>query len=137
MRGHHPGTERAERGKDGKDDERLPAWVPDRASDVRGVFRTTGDEVILTMDADVADLPADCRSVDADHPLAPEPTRDGMTPEDYREEATLKAGWWTPGQEQDATLVCDGWWVGQADGALFAFTPELTAVKIEDQPDPA
>ena len=124
-------------GKGGKDAEVLPGWVPDRAADVRGVFRTTGDEVILTMDADVTQLPADCRPVDADHPLAAEPTREGTEPEDYRTDATLKASWWTAGQEQDATLVCDGWWVGQADGALFAFTPELTAVKIEDQPDPA
>ncbi|MGF0118700.1 hypothetical protein ACQFYA_20605 [Promicromonospora sp. Marseille-Q5078] len=123
-------------GRSGKDADVLPAWVPDGATDVQGVFRTTGDEVILTMDADVTSLPADCRSVDADHPLVATPARDGLTTDDYRTDSTLKAGWWTTGQEQDATLVCDGWWVGQADGALFAFTPELTGVKIEDQPDP-
>ncbi|MEL7978049.1 hypothetical protein AAG589_19440 [Isoptericola sp. F-RaC21] len=124
-------------GADGKADEGLPSWVSDDASDVRGVFRTTGDEVILTMDADVASLPSDCTSVDADHPLVAEPARGTLTADDYRTGSTLKASWWTAGQEQDATLQCDGWWVGTKDGALFAFTPELKAVKIEDQLDPA
>ncbi|GAA1723768.1 hypothetical protein GCM10009809_19480 [Isoptericola hypogeus] len=124
-------------GRSGKNAEVLPAWVPDDAADVRGVFRTTGDEVILLMDADVADLPVTCQAVDDAHPLATAPARDGVKAEDVRDASTLKAGWWTAGQEQDATFVCDGWWVGEADGALFAFTPELTAVEIEEQPDPA
>ncbi|MFC8599548.1 hypothetical protein [Isoptericola sp. NPDC057191] len=123
-------------GASGKAADVLPAWVPDDASDVRGVFRTTGDEVILTMDADLADLPAACSAVDADHPLVAVPARDGLTVEDYRVDSTLRATWWTTGQEQEATRLCDAWWVGAQDGALFAFTPELKAVKIEDQPDP-
>ncbi|SKC60377.1 hypothetical protein [Krasilnikoviella flava] len=124
-------------GADGKADEGLPSWVPDGASDVRGVFRTTGDEMILTMDADVTSLPAGCTSVDADHPLVAAPTRGTLSADDYRTDSTLEASWWTTGQEQDASLQCGGWWVGTRNGALFAFTPELKAVKIEDQPDPA
>ncbi|MFF2452480.1 hypothetical protein [Isoptericola sp. NPDC058082] len=124
-------------GADGKADEGLPSWVPDDASDVQGVFRTTGDEVILTMDADVTSLPSDCTSVDADHPLVAKPARGTLTADDYRTGSTLEADWWATGQEQDATLQCGGWWVGTQDGDLFAFTPELKAVQIEDQPDPA
>ncbi|MFE6968023.1 hypothetical protein [Isoptericola sp. NPDC057653] len=124
-------------GASGKAADVLPSWVPDGAADVRGVFRTTGDEVILTMDAALADLPAECAAVDADHPLVAKPARDGLTVDDYRVDATLKAAWWPSGQELDSTRVCGGWWVGAQDGALFAFTPELKAVKVEEQPDPS
>jgi chitodextrinase len=123
-------------GAQGKADDALPSWVPDDAADVRGVFRTTGDEAILTMTADEADLPA-CDAVTATAPLAPRPERGDLRPEDYRTDSTLKASWWTAGQEGEATRMCGAWWVGAQDGEIFAFTPELTAVEIEDQPDPA
>lgn len=123
-------------GAQGKADDALPDWVPDGAEDVRGVFRTTGDEAILTMTADEGDLPA-CDVVTAEEPLGPRPQRGDLRPEDYRTEATLKASWWTAGQEREATRMCGAWWVGTHDGEVFAFTPELRVVEIEDQPDHA
>lgn len=140
MNERHAGHTKAftyDTGADGKADEGLPTWVPDEATDIRGVFRTTGDEMILTMDVDQGALPDTCTPVDDAHPLVAQPDRGDLTADDYRTDATLQASWWTPGQEQDATLLCDGWWVGTRDGALFAFTPELKAIKIEDQPDAA
>ncbi|CAM3443746.1 hypothetical protein [Isoptericola cucumis] len=124
-------------GAAGKDAEVLPAWAPDDATDVRGVFRTTGDEVILSMSADLDDLPAGCEAVSAKNPLAARPDRGTLEPEDYRDASTLEAGWWTAGQEQSATLMCGRWWVGEQDGTVFAFTPELKQVEVEEQPDAA
>jgi len=104
---------------------------------VREVVRTTGDERILTMTADLGALPASCTPVSARHPLEPRPERGELTAADYRTTATLEASWWDEGTEQSATAMCGTWWVGSRDGALFGFTPELKAVEIEDQPDPA
>ncbi|MCR1981881.1 hypothetical protein NSA53_06435 [Cellulosimicrobium cellulans] len=136
-RAGHTTTYEFATGKAGKAEAVLPDWVPDSATDVREVVRTTGDERILTMTADPGALPASCTPVSADHPLEPRPEHGELDAIDYRTAATLEASWWEEGTEQSATVMCGKWWVGSHDGALFGFTPELKVVEVEDQPDPA
>ncbi|WP_454049920.1 hypothetical protein [Cellulomonas sp. Marseille-Q8402] len=115
-------------GADGKAGAALPAWVPDDASDVRLQARPGGAERIVTMRADLDDLPADCVPVSAEQPLAPRPA--DADPADFRRVSTLRADWWPAEQEQDASMMCGAWWVGERDGALYGFTPELRRVSV-------
>jgi hypothetical protein len=136
-RAGHTKTYEFATGEAGKAEGVLPDWVPDSATDVREVVRTTGDERILSMTADLGALPASCTAVSSEHPLEPRPERGDLTADDYRTAATLEASWWESGTEQGATAMCGKWWVGAQDGRLYGFAPELTVVEIEDQPDPA
>lgn len=107
----------------------LPAWVPDDAEDVRVKARPGGAEHIVTMRASLADLPADCVAVSAEQPLVPRPA--DADPADFRRVSTLQADWWPAEQEQDASVMCGEWWVGERDGGLFAFTPESRRVSVD------
>ncbi|WP_353709376.1 hypothetical protein ABRQ22_09775 [Cellulosimicrobium sp. ES-005] len=136
-RAGHTKTYEFATGEAGKADGVLPDWVPDSATDVREVVRTTGDERILSMTADLGALPASCTAVSSEHPLEPRPERGDLTADDYRTAATLEAAWWEAGTEQGATAMCGKWWVGAQDGRLYGFAPELKVVTIEEQPDRA
>lgn len=116
-------------GADAKADASLPAWVPDDAQDVRVKARPGGAEHIVTMRAGLGDLPADCVPVTAEQPLAPRPA--DADPAEFRRVSTLQADWWPAEQEQDASVMCGAWWVGERDGALYAFTPESRRVPVD------
>jgi hypothetical protein len=116
-------------GADAKAGSALPAWVPDDAEDVRVKARPGGAEHIVTMRADLGDLPADCVPVSAEQPLAPRPA--DADPAEFRRVSTLRADWWPAEQEQDASMMCGAWWVGEHDGALYAFTPESRRVSVD------
>ncbi|MFJ2300352.1 hypothetical protein [Oerskovia paurometabola] len=77
----HTKTYAFDTGKEGKADEVVPAWVPDDAATVQGIFRTTGTERLLTYRGSLDGLPADCTTVSAENPLTPQPEREGFTPE--------------------------------------------------------
>lgn len=113
---------------DAKAADMLPAWAPDGATDVRLKQRPGGAERIVTMRARLSDLPDDCVAVSPDRPLAPAPA-DG-DPSDFRTVSTLSADWWPTEAEQDASVMCGAWWVGERDGVLYAFTPERRTVPV-------
>lgn len=116
-------------GADAKAARTLPGWVPDDAADVRVKARPGGAEHIVTMRASLADLPAECVPVSAEQPLAPRPA--DADPADFRRVSTLQAEWWPAEQEQDASMMCGAWWVGESDGVLYAFTPESRRVSVD------
>lgn len=116
-------------GADAKARTSLPAWVPDGAQDVRVKARPGGEEHIVTMRASLADLPPDCVPVSAEQPLEPRPA--DADPAGFRRVSTLQADWWPAEQEQDASLMCGSWWVGERDGVLYAFTPESRRVSVD------
>jgi hypothetical protein len=117
-------------GAAGKRAHGLPDWVPDDAEGVRALARPGGDEQILTMRADLTDLPATCTAVTAENPRAPHPEDPAVDPTDFRTVSTLRADWWPVEVEQDATVMCGRWWVTAEDGALYAFTPERRTVPV-------
>lgn len=112
----------------GKHDNALPDWVPADATRIREVVRTTGNERILTMTADPAGLPSLC--------VAIPPGQAPKKLEDSLDHSTLKAAWWKPGTEKNATKACGDWSVTVDGRSIQAFTPESTAVSIEKQPTP-
>ncbi|GIG36540.1 hypothetical protein [Cellulomonas pakistanensis] len=127
-RGPEPRASAYPSGADAKSAQALPAWAPDAATDVRVKQRPGGAERIVTMRAGLADLPDDCVPVSADRPLAPAPAEGDPT--DFRTVSTLAADWWPAEAEQDATVMCGAWWVGERDGVLYAFTPERRTVAV-------
>lgn len=97
-------------GEEGKanQDARLPDWVPDQASSVTEVIRTTGSERILRFTSADAELPADCVPGTAS-----------------KTAATLTADWWPQGQESKTDQVCDSdWHVYVERDTVYAFRPE-------------
>lgn len=117
-------------GANGKSHQDLPEWVPDDATDVHLTARRGGDERILTMKAQLSDLPDSCVPVSDEQPLAPHPEGADAVPSDFRTVSTLRADWWPVEVEQSATVMCGAWWVGERDGALYAFTPERRTVPV-------
>lgn len=123
-----------------KADGDLPDWVPDDAADVRVVARPGGAERIVAMAADLAALPEECAPVSPDRPLGARPVVAASSdaaggeaaedPADFRTVSTLRADWWPVEAEQDATVLCGAWWVGERDGTLYAFTPERRTVPV-------
>lgn len=109
------------------------AWTPDTATGIHILQRTTGEERIVTMTADIAELPAECVPVSEENPLQPRPERRESDPADYRTTSTISASWWQAGQEAEATMICGTWWVGQDGTDLWAFTPELEAASLDEQ----
>jgi hypothetical protein len=97
-------------GKEGKDNKeaRLPDWVPDQATSVSEVIRTTGSERILRFTAADTGLPATCV------PGAAAKTA-----------ATLTTDWWPHGQEGKTDQICDDDWHVYVDAdTVYAFKPE-------------
>ncbi|MEV6896345.1 hypothetical protein [Amycolatopsis sp. NPDC051372] len=89
-------------------DARLPSWIPDDATAVTEVIRTTGSERILRYTPGASGLPATCVKGPASA------TR-----------ATLSADWWPAGQEHRTDRVCDTDWHVIADqGLIYAYKPE-------------
>ncbi|MBB5852191.1 hypothetical protein ACFQ05_02815 [Amycolatopsis umgeniensis] len=94
-------------GVEGKRDKdaRVPEWVPDRATSITEVIRTTGSERLLRFVG--GELPATCVPGAA-----------------ATQAATLAAQWWPQGQESRTDKVCGDWHVLVQGGDVYAFKPE-------------
>lgn len=99
-------------GAEGKRDEdaRLPEWVPDGATSITEVIRTTGSERILRFTGGT--LPSLCVPGAA----ATQP-------------ATLAAQWWPVGLESRTDQVCGEWHVLVQGADVYAFKPETLVSK--------
>lgn len=117
----------------------LPDWVPGGGTDVKLVQRNSGPERIFVVDyAAEIDLPQCIPLEVTGEPTAQELARayasDSRTknfdPEEMSTTRTLEAVWWPVGTESKTTDLCSRFWVHQADGHLYAFTPDTkVAVK--------
>ena len=127
-------------GTEGKEKDVVPAWVPDQATELKEVQRTTGNERILRMKYAGA-LPETCLALGtAGKPTAEElasglKTEQGVKPGDIDDVVAkqyqtplLSADWWPTGQENQSTHLCGKWWVSQKSGVLYAFSPEQQSI---------
>ncbi|AEF38979.1 hypothetical protein [Hoyosella subflava] len=96
-----------ETGAEGKADKVLPQWVPDDASDIDEVVRTTGNERILRLKASAEELPEWC-----------EPSEPPVS------SASLEASWWPADRESESTLTCNEWFVSEDADYLYGFKEE-------------
>ncbi|GAA1868088.1 hypothetical protein GCM10009715_14000 [Paeniglutamicibacter psychrophenolicus] len=127
-------------GAEGKERKVLPSWVPDEATNLKEVVRTTGNERILRMEFGGA-LPASCTAIaetgkpsgaelsvglDTEDPAAAQEIA-GRVESQYQT-PLLAADWWPTGQEGKTTHLCGKWWVSQEAGHLTAYTPELKGI---------
>lgn len=124
---HHVDT-----GAEGKESELLAAWVPDDASDVSVMQRTTGSERLLTFTYD-GDMPADCLAIETTGSPTTQELRDAYATdlrtaesdvEDWTTTPTLEADWWPEGQEDSTTHLCARWWVSASDDTFYAFAAD-------------
>ncbi|AJT42460.1 hypothetical protein [Psychromicrobium lacuslunae] len=106
----------------------LPSWIPDGATDIKEVLRTTGSERIISMKN--VKLPASCQALPAGQkPTPADDTDSNVKAADFvTDGATLKAAWWPNGTEQKAKSRCGKWWVTVDGDTTFAFSPELKTV---------
>ncbi len=127
-------------GAEGKEKKVVPSWVPDEATNLKEVVRTTGNERILRMEFGGA-LPESCASIaetgkpseaelsaglDAEDPAAAQELAERV--ESQYQTPLLAADWWPTGQEGKTTHLCGKWWVSQEGGHLSAYTPELKGI---------
>lgn len=111
-------------GADGNKDGSLPRWVPDSASDIKEVIRTTGSERIMSLRN--APIPSSCTAVQqGQKPRSGDDTDSPFKAEEFVTTApTLRADWWPQGIEQKAQAICGKWWVTVQDGTTYAYSPE-------------
>lgn len=127
-------------GAEGKEKRVVPSWVPDEATNLKEIVRTTGNERILRMEFGGA-LPASCTAIAETGRPSPAELSAGLDAEDpaaaqelaERVEAQyqtplLAADWWPTGQEEKTTHLCGKWWVSREAGHLSAYAPELKGV---------
>lgn len=123
-------------GAAGKEKDVVPAWIPDQATELKEVQRTTGNERILRMKY-AGPLPGSCLALDtAGKPTTEElsaglQTEQGIKRDDIADVVAtqyqtplLSAEWWPTGKEDQSTHLCGKWWVSQKAGVLYAFSPE-------------
>lgn len=92
-------------------DARLPDWVPDQATGIAEIVRTTGTERILRFSSAGSKLPALCVPGAAS-----------------TKAATLTADWWPKGKESRTTQICGGEWHTLVEGdVVYAYKPETVA----------
>ncbi|RSN16523.1 hypothetical protein DMC63_23680 [Streptomyces sp. WAC 05977] len=91
-------------------DARLPEWVPDGATSITEVIRTTGSERLLKFTGGT--LPSVCVPGAA-----------------AAQAATLAAQWWPVGQESRTDKVCGEWHVLVQGADVYAFKPETLVSK--------
>ena len=123
-------------GTAGKEKAVVPAWVPDQATELKEVQRTTGNERILRMKY-AGTLPDSCTAIGAvgkptDAELAAGLGHESdikaadipdLVAKQYRT-PLLSADWWPTGQENKSTHLCGKWWVSADSGLLYAYSPE-------------
>src|SRR5699024_1984472 len=124
----------AKTGAEGKADELLASWVPDEATEIEVVQRTTGDERLLTARYD-GDLPSTCIAIaevgapseqELTESYATDPRMGDLEVDEVETAPLLDAEWWEVGLENNTTHLCGRWWVSQDEGTLYAFAPERT-----------
>lgn len=106
----------------------LPSWIPDQATDIQEVLRTTGSERIIVMKN--ARLPDSCKAIpEGQKPSPADDAESNIKAADYATgPATLKADWWPEGTEQEAGSLCGKWWVTVRGESTYAYSPELKSV---------
>ena len=121
-------------GASGKADGALPSWVPDGATDIKMMFRTTGAERIMVL-KNGSPLPTTCTAVPAGQkPVSGEDSDNAYPAKDFSNgPATLSADWWPSGTEQKASSVCGRWWVTTDGDKTYAYAPETTQIVQEVQ----
>lgn len=119
-------------GAEGKEAELLADWVPDDASDVYIMQRTTGSERLLTFEYS-GDVPEECLPIETtgdptEEALEEAYATDARTADDavdtWSTVPTLEADWWPEGQEAQTTHLCGRWWVSQDGGTFYGFGAE-------------
>lgn len=123
-------------GKAGKADQSLPNWVPDEATGIKQVIRTTAGERIMMLE-NAKNLPETCAAVPEGQKPTSGPDSDSNwgASESSNGPATLSADWWPNGIEQKAKNVCGRWWVTIDGDKTYAYAPETTQMlqKIKDK----
>ena len=114
----------------------LPTWVPEGGTNVELVQRNSGSERIFVLDYS-GDLPAQsCTPVQkTGQPTAQELARayasdervKRLDPEELSTTRTLDAEWWPEAAQSRTTHLCERFWVHQADGKLYAFSPDTVS----------
>lgn len=124
---HHVDT-----GAEGKESGLLADWVPDDASDVSVMQRTTGSERLLTFTY-AGDMPADCEPIETvgapteaelEASYATDPRSAALEVDRWSTMPTLEADWWPEGQHTATTHLCGRWWVSAEDETFYAFAAE-------------
>ncbi|MGL3807097.1 hypothetical protein ACSYDW_13465 [Paeniglutamicibacter sp. R2-26] len=118
----------------------VPVWVPEGATELKEIQRTTGKERILRM-KHAGSLPGSCLALGtAGKPTTRELTAGLESEPGVKSDAIadivatqyqtplLSADWWPAGKENQATHLCGKWWVSQEAGVLYAFSPEQQAI---------
>ncbi|MHA7269875.1 hypothetical protein [Arthrobacter sp. HLT1-20] len=106
----------------------LSSWIPEKATDIYEVLRTTGSERIIVMKN--ATLPNSCKAIPTGQKPAPaDDEESNIKASDYSTgPATLKAAWWPDGTEQKASFLCGKWWVTVDGETTYVYSPELKTV---------
>ncbi|ABY24873.1 lipoprotein, putative [Renibacterium salmoninarum ATCC 33209] len=114
---------------DGKKQKVLPSWIPDSATDIKEVIRTTGSERIITMKNGTP--PSSCTTIPAGKTaLCGDDAESSQKAEDFSADApSLTADWWPVEIEKNATVLCGKWLVTVEGNNTYAFSPEIKAVK--------
>jgi len=94
----------------------LPSWVPAGATGIDEVIRTTGNERILRMTANIAEI---------DHNVCT------ALPAVEARPASLSAQWWPVGVEKSSSFQCGDWYVGQTDSFVYGYRPETLGFVID------
>lgn len=110
-----------EKARQGTDSDVLPPWLPDSATHVKEVMRTTGNERILT-----ATLGPNSR-------LKKCLTKNDKSGLDSFNQSTLRASWWKNRSADEANATCGKWSIAVKGDTVFAFVPESPEVKLEEQ----
>lgn len=127
-------------GSEGKQKDVLPTWVPDTASEVKEVVRSTGNERIIKMTY-AGPLPKLCEAIKVQGKPSTSELTNGLRTQgaitdtelteaiaQQHQTPLLSADWWPTGQESKTTHICGKWWVSQQDEVVSAYTPELKSI---------
>ncbi|PQZ96421.1 hypothetical protein CQ018_03990 [Arthrobacter sp. MYb227] len=133
-------THEFDSGAAGKQQQVLPRWVPDEATNIKEVIRSTGNERMIRMDYAGA-IPSACKTIEGPGKPTSEEIAAGLKIEgiavdkdlteymkNQYETPLLSADWWPTGQETKTTHLCGKWWISQQDGILNAYTPESKTI---------
>lgn len=111
----------------------LPDWVPAGGTDVQLVQRNTGSERIFIMNYEGKLDSEQCKALkttgqptDAElaQAYASDSRTKNMKPGELSKTRTLEAEWWPQSAQASTTDLCGRFWVHQADGKLYAFSPD-------------
>lgn len=120
-------------GAEGKASGLLAAWVPDDATEIQVLQKTTGSERLLAFSYD-GDLPEECFAIDDDGaPTEEELERSYATDlrtadsevGEWSTDPTMEADWWPAGQHRQTTQLCGRWWVSHSGDTYYGFAAEF------------